>query len=199
VGRGIVCAWAMLLCGAANADEYYEFFSIRCIPELHTFLIDTFGIYNIPGSVWGETSELVQGTTIEASAARSWAKHEMTLKALRDRYGIYVLGDESGAKYKDQEKCELGGLTITMTSKVLERTDFAGAKLRVKYSGYPKIRVLDRAGREIFNDEIYQGNSLQISVDEDRRFANIYQCKWSPNDALKVKASKACTKVDVTL
>jgi hypothetical protein len=132
----------------AEADEYYQFFSIDCNEELSTLTIEMVGLWNIRDAVWPllrspETGEVELPLTREVRA-REWQAHEASLERLETQRGLYVFGEPYGRYTEAPVVCRLQDtIVIDVTAPKLEREPHVEGDVAEFYRGLPTVTLKD--------------------------------------------------------
>ena len=160
---------------ATHADEYYNFFSIRCVPKAQFMSIDSVGIYNIGDVVWptigARDYDPALGTTDYDKLPRdvfmsaSWRAHEEGLKKL-EADGLYVFGQAFGRYDPAPITCTTSEYTVSLTADPIERNYVQDDDIKVLYRGPLQVRIVLSDGRVVWDHVLPQDDSLHVDRDE---------------------------------
>jgi hypothetical protein len=184
---------------AAHADEYYNFFSIRCVPKAQFMSIDSVGIYNIGNVVWPTISatdyDPTLGTTDYGKLPRNvfmstqWRAHEEGLEQL-EAEGLYVFGQAFGRYDPKPITCTTSAYTVSLTADPVERNYVSDDDIKVLYRGPLQVRIVLPDGRVVWDHLLPQDDSLRIDRDE------ITICKGEEYRYLEPQRSE-CTRISL--
>lgn len=97
----------ILLNGPAWADEYYQFYRIRCVSNIPSIEIDRVGYWNIRNIVW--------------PGNLGWKEHVASLKRLEKDAGLYVFDEWYGYADKSPLVFACGPAKATVTYSIAYR------------------------------------------------------------------------------
>ena len=172
---------------AAHADEYYEFFSIRCAPTAQFMSIDSVGIWNIGEVVWppSDAEKLSRQDFISAS----WRAHEEGLKRL-EAEGLYVFGEAFGRYDPQPVTCSTAAYTATFSADPVERVYGGSDDIKVQYRGELQVKISLPDGRVVWDQVLPKPHSLHIDRDE------ITLCRSRSDVTAEVQRNE-CTKISL--
>lgn len=160
---------------ATQADEYYNFFSIRCVPNAQFMSIDAVGIYNIGDVVWPTISATNYDPALGATdydklprnvfMTESWRAHEEGLKKL-EADGLYVFDQAFGRYDPTPITCTTSEYTVSLTAGPIERNYGGDDDIKVLYRGPLQVRIALSDGQVVWDHALPQDDSIRIDRDE---------------------------------
>ncbi|MDY0872652.1 hypothetical protein [Dongia rigui] len=158
---------------SSRADEYYNFYSIRCFEELGAARIERVGLWNVRSVVWpiGGIDEV--NRTMEMPRAQRmqhrWDSHSQSLKRLEEEQSLYVFGEGYGRYEEPPIRCQFPNGFLEITYEKLDRDYVTSGDPRVYYRGPMSLKVQRSDGKVIFENKTFIPESFQVQ-DTDGHF-----------------------------
>ncbi|WP_043311096.1 hypothetical protein [Pseudomonas sp. ML96] len=157
--RYLLGATVWMLVSTANADEYYEFLSIRCMPQLQAIRLDFVGIWNVGDWIWPSVPEQENR---KSWVLDSWQRHENALKTLERKHGLHVFGQQYGRQLDSPIICELPHFRVSIAAARIER-EYVDEDIRVAYRGRAEIQITALNGSLVFSETLDEADDFQAA------------------------------------
>ncbi|TXH86418.1 MAG: hypothetical protein E6Q71_06540 [Pseudomonas sp.] len=148
-----------ILVSTASADEYYEFISIRCMPQLQAIRLDSVGIWNVGDWIWPSVPAQENRKTW---AWDSWQRHERALKTLEVEHGLHVFGQQYGRQLEAPIICLLPHFRVSIGAARIER-EYMDEDIRVAYRGRAEIQITALDGSPVFSQTLDEADDFQAA------------------------------------